>query len=114
MRVSLLTLCPLLVVSAVSAQSPTVAPLQITEWTVPWEKTRPRDPYLDAQGRVWFVGQEGNYAAYLEPSSGKFKRYEIEKGTNPHNLIVDRGGTVWFSGNRNGRIGSLDAVTGKS
>src|SRR6478736_6360602 len=99
---------------AIPAQGPARAPLQVTEWRVPWEKSRPRDPYLDAQGRVWFVGQEGNYVAYLAPSTGSFRRYEIEKGTNPHSLIVDRGGRVWFSGNRNARIGSLDPASGKS
>src|SRR3954470_6964675 len=94
------------------AQGPTRAPLQVTEWKVPWEKSRPRDPYVDAQGKVWFVGQEGNYVAYLDPANGSFKRYEIEPGTNPHNLIIDKSGRVWFSGNRNGRIGRLDPVTG--
>jgi virginiamycin B lyase len=62
------------------------------EWTVPWENSRPRDPYVDAQGRVWFVGQAGNYIAYLEPGTGEFRRYEIEEGTHPHNLIIDEAG----------------------
>jgi virginiamycin B lyase len=90
-----------------------VPPVVITEWKVPWAQTRPRDPYLDPQGRVWFVGQEGNYIAYLEPASGKFKRYEIEPNTHPHNLIVDPKGQVWYSGNTNGMIGRLDPATGK-
>jgi virginiamycin B lyase len=90
-----------------------VAPVQIMEWTVPWEKSRPRDPDVDKQGRVWFVGQGGNYVAYLNPSNGQFKRYEIDAGTNPHNLIVANDGMIWFSGNRNGRIGKLDPETGK-
>lgn len=92
----------------------TRAPLTITEWKVPWDKSRPRDPYLDADGRVWFVGQDGNFIANLDPATGKFKRYEVERGTNPHNLIIDKSGHVWFSGNRNGRIGRLDPATGKS
>jgi virginiamycin B lyase len=100
--------------SGLCAQASTKGQVQVTEWTVPWEKTRPRDPYLDAQGRVWFVGQEGNYIAYLDPTSGKFTRFEIEAGTNPHNLIVDKTGRVWFAGNRNARIGALDRGTGKS
>ncbi|HYO46657.1 MAG TPA: lyase, partial [Gemmatimonadota bacterium] len=100
--------------SLATSQGPAKTPLQIKEWTVPWEKTRPRDPYLDERGRVWFVGQEGNYIAYLDPQAGTFKRYEIEAGTNPHNLIVDKSGTVWFAGNRNARIGALDATSGKS
>ena len=49
------------------AVAATQSPAQITEWTVPWERTRPRDPYVDGQGRVWFVGQEGNYVATLDP-----------------------------------------------
>jgi len=115
MRAILLATASLvLATAAVPAQGPTRAPLQITEWKVPWQNSRPRDPYLDAQGRVWFVGQEGNYVANLDPATGKFRRYEIEAGTNPHNLIIDRSGRVWFSGNRNGRIGWLDAATGKS
>src|SRR5688572_25323604 len=97
-----------------AAQATPKAPVQITEWTVPWENTRPRDPYVDGQGRVWFVGQSGNYIAHLEPASGQFKRYEIEEGTHPHNLIVDKSGKVWFAGNRNARIGALDGATGKS
>lgn len=96
------------------AQAASKAPVQINEWTVPWEKTRPRDPYVDGQGRVWFVGQEGNYIANLDPVSGKFARFEIEPGTHPHNLIVDKAGKVWFAGNRNARIGALDGATGKS
>ena len=99
---------------AVQAQTAATGPVSITEWTVPWEKTRPRDPYVDGRGRVWFVGQEGNYIAHLDPVSGTFKRFEIEDGTHPHNLIVDKSGKVWFAGNRNARIGALDAETGKS
>ncbi len=88
-------------------------PVEITEWTVPWEKTRPRDPYVAPDGRVWFVGQAGNYIAVLDPNSGQFKRFEIDAGTHPHNLIVDRQGMVWYAGNRNGMIGKLDPATGK-
>ncbi|MGH7719258.1 MAG: lyase, partial [Gemmatimonadaceae bacterium] len=55
--------------------------LQITEWPVPWKDTRPRDPYVDARNnRIWFVGQTGDYAAYLEPAPGQFKRYALERG----------------------------------
>ena len=100
------------VVDAQQAQA--VAPLTITEWKVPWANSRPRDPYVAADGKVWFVGQAGNYIANLDPATGKFRRYEIEEGTHPHNLIIDRQGRVWFSGNQNARIGWLDGNTGKS
>ena len=82
------------------------------EWEVPFANSRPRDPYADAQGRVWFVGQTGNYIAYLDQKSGEFKRYEIDPGTNPHNLVVEKG-MVWFTGNRNNRLVRLDPKTGK-
>jgi virginiamycin B lyase len=83
------------------------------EFEVPYgPRTRPRDPYADAQGRVWFVGQNGNYIGRLDPKSGDFKRYEIDPGTNPHNLVVERG-MVWFTGNRNNRLVRLDPNSGK-
>lgn len=104
---------------AVAAQSASLAgglridSGSVKEWKVPWEKTTPRDPFVDEQGHVWFVGQMGNYVARLDPARGEFKRYEIEVGTYPHNLVVDRQNTVWFTGNRNGRIVHLDPETGK-
>src|SRR3954468_15749849 len=83
-------------------------------WTTPFDKgARPRDPFADQKGRVWFVGQEGNYIARLEPSTGAIRKFEIDPGTNPHNLVVDAQGTVWFTGNRNNRIVKMDPESGK-
>src|SRR5256885_15764942 len=73
----------------------------VKEWKVPWEKTVPRDPSVDAEGRVWFVGQMGNYVARLDPARGEFKRYEIDPGTYPHDLVVGPHNEIWFTGNRN-------------
>jgi virginiamycin B lyase len=99
---------------AVTAAVPATAQdLDPREWTVPWERTRPRDPIQDQAGRVWFVGQAGNYVAYLDPKSGDFKRFEIDSGTHPHNIVLDERGGVWFTGNRNGRIVQLDPASGK-
>ena len=121
----------LVLTSLVWAGSP-LAPdtVDITEWRVPYkmdqnrktvdgfpesprENTRPRDPYVDLRGRVWFCGQTGNYIAYLDPATGDFKRYEIDEGTHPHNLIVDSEGYVWYAGNRASHIGRLDPETGE-
>ena len=87
-------------------------PIEITEWQVPWEESRPRDPYVDGQGRVWFVGQRTHYAAYLDPETGDFQRFDLDDGVGPHNLIVDEDGTVWYAGNRAAHIGKLNPVTG--
>ena len=84
----------------------------IKEWTVPWAKSRPRDPAVAPDGKIFFVGQVGNYVARLDPASGEFKKYDLDPGTNPHNLIVDARGQVWYAGNRNGTIGKLDPATG--
>ena len=95
--------------SRVAAQGP--ADPEVKEWTVPWPSTRPRDPYVAPDGRVWFVGQQGNYLAVLNPTSGAFERVEIDEGTHPHNQIVDAQGRVWYAGNRNGMIGRYDPAT---
>lgn len=106
----------LLAVGAALLAAPDSAPAQSTvdirEWTVPWPDTRPRDPYVGPDGRVWFVGQRANYVAVLDPGSGEFERFELLEGAGPHNLIVGDDGTVWYAGNRDRHIGRLDPATG--
>ena len=82
--------------------------VQIREWPVPWEASRPRDPYVAPDGKVWFVGQRGDYLAWLDPASGEMKRRDLPAGTGPHNLVVAPDGLVWYAGNRVGHIGRLD------
>lgn len=91
-----------------------VAPdtVTITEWSVPWERTRPRDPIVDAVGNVWFVGQRGNYIAVLNPNDGEFRRYELPEGALPHNVIVGPEGDLWYAGNGDAHIGRLDPASG--
>ncbi|WP_420635475.1 virginiamycin B lyase family protein [Candidatus Palauibacter sp.] len=87
--------------------------LTIDEWTVPYDESRPRDPFVAPDGRVWFVGQAAHYAAVFDPASGEFKRYDMEDGTGPHNLIVDEDGMVYYAGNRANHIGIIDPATGE-
>ena len=87
--------------------------LEIREWLVPWPKSRPRDPYVDAGGRVWFVGQRGDYVANLKPETGEFSRYDLDPGTGPHNLIIDGERNIWYAGNRKRHIGKLNPGTGR-
>lgn len=94
--------------TAVEAQE-----IQIDEWEVPWTDTRPRDPYVAPDGRVWFVGQRADYSATLDPATGAFERFDLPEGAGPHNLIVDDDGTVWYAGNRDRHIGRLDPATGE-
>lgn len=87
-------------------------PVKITEWLVPWEQTRPRDPYVDQYNLVWFVGQAGDYVAVLDPESGKFKQYPLAPGTGPHNVIMNDDDFAWYAGNRASHVGKLDPATG--
>ncbi|CAN5894783.1 hypothetical protein BH23GEM9_BH23GEM9_33400 [soil metagenome] len=87
--------------------------LAVQEWPVEWEG-RPRDPDVDPQGRVWFVGQTGNYIGMFDPRTESFRRFELERGTLPHNLIVAPDGGVWYAGNGNARIGRLDPASGEA
>lgn len=89
-----------------------IVEVEIEEWEVPWPMTRPRDPYVDGQGRVWFVGQVDDYLAYLDPENGEFTRFDLAPGAGPHNLIVAPDGIVWYAGNRMAHIGRLDPATG--
>ncbi|MGH7561434.1 MAG: virginiamycin B lyase family protein [Gemmatimonadales bacterium] len=108
-----ITLTALLVLGAAGGLAAQDAAFPIREWNVPWGREgRPRDPSVMPDGKIMFVGQTGNYLARLDPATGEFKRYEIDAGTNPHNVIVDDKGMAWYAGNRNGMIGKLDPATG--
>ena len=115
MRIAILGVLAAIPVAA-SGQAQQAAPMKIEskEFTVPWgAQTRPRDPYVDGQGRVWFVGQVGHYVAYVDPKTGEFKRYDLDPGTGPHSQIPDKDGSIWYTGNAASHIGKLDPATGK-
>jgi virginiamycin B lyase len=86
--------------------------IEIDEWEVPWAQSRPRDPMVGPDGRVWFVGQRSDYVAFLDPATGDFTRFDLEEGAGPHNQVVDPDGTVWYTGNRASHLGRLDPETG--
>ena len=86
--------------------------IDLAEWEVPWERTRPRDPYVAPDGMVWFCGQAGGYIGSLNPVTGEMKQYDIGEGAGPHNLIVAEDGMVWYAGNRRAHIGRLNPETG--
>jgi virginiamycin B lyase len=86
---------------------------ELTEWTVPWDGTRPRDPYVGPAGDVWFVGQQGHYIGKLDPETGSFMKHDLPDGTGPHNLVVAPDGTIWYTGNRVANIGKMDPESGE-
>jgi virginiamycin B lyase len=80
-------------------------PVIIDEWAVPFEDSRPRDPYFFDNEHIWFVGQGSDYIAYLNANTGHFNKIPLDDGVGPHNLIVGNDGTVWYAGNRQRHIG---------
>ncbi|MEL7298103.1 MAG: lyase, partial [Pseudomonadota bacterium] len=98
----------LMVTAGVAAE-----PVEIDEWVVPFEKSRPRDPFATSADSVWFVGQRAGYLARLDVIDGRFEKIDLKSGSGPHNLIVADNGDVWYAGNRTGLIGRYDPTTGE-
>jgi virginiamycin B lyase len=109
MRAGLISLGLLMATSLALAETKSV---EIREWPVPWEMSRPRDPYA-AEKRVWFVGQAGHYLASLDPATGAFEKVDLPDKPGPHNLVVGRDGIVWYAGNLRGYIGRYDPASGE-
>ena len=82
----------------IAASALAVEDVDIREWEVPYEQSRPRDPYAASESSVWFVGQRTGYLAHLDTESGEFRQVELKSGSGPHNLIVGSDGIVWYAG----------------
>jgi virginiamycin B lyase len=89
------------------------AGITIQEWPVPWQGTRPRDPSVGLDGRIWFVGQTGDYVGTFNPETETFERIDLSEGAGPHNVIVGSNGYIWYAGNRDRHIGRIDPKTQK-
>lgn len=87
--------------------------VEITEWMVPWPDTRPRDPSVADDGRIWFVGQGGDYAAVFDPADASFNRFDLPDGAGPHTIYVTRDQELWYTGNRDAHLGRIDPESGE-
>lgn len=88
--------------------------IRIEEWTVPYETSRPRDPYTVDGETIWFVGQVTDYIARFDVSDEGFEKIDLQEGDGPHNLIVDPdGNAVWYAANRAAHVGRYDVETGQ-
>ena len=102
--------CLFVGISALVLGSPVFADsVDVKEWKVPYEQSRPRDPFAESATSVWFVGQRTGYLAHLDAETGEFTQVKLKDGSGPHNLIVGSDGIVWYAGNLNGLIGRYDA-----
>lgn len=80
-------------------------------WNTPWESTRPRDPYADEQGRVWFVGQTGNYVGRLDPRKGDFEK--MEPRSRPYGIWIDSRDRPGFDLFGTNALGTIDPASGE-
>lgn len=85
--------------------------VDIREWKVPFENSRPRDPFAHEASSIWFVGQRTGYIAHLNAETGDIHKIDLKDGSAPHNLIVGSDGVIWYAGNKTGLIGRFDPVT---
>jgi virginiamycin B lyase len=96
------------------ASSPAVADTaDVREWLVPWANSSPTDPYVDARGRVWFVGARGDYIANFSSDDGEFNRYDLRDGTAPSALLVSADRQLWFASRKRRHIGVMNPSTGR-
>lgn len=109
-----LILISVLIISGACFNKETTPPsppvLDISEWKVPWEDTRPRDPWVDQHKNVWFVGQRDDYVGVFNRETENFERIELPEGAGPHTVIVNEQG-AWYAGNRDAHIGRIDPET---
>ncbi|MEM8548024.1 MAG: lyase [Pseudomonadota bacterium] len=105
---TLLALCGVAWLSSATAE-----PIEIEEWLVPFEQSRPRDPFAESADSVWFVGQKTGYLARLDVATGNIEQVVLKDGSGPHNLIVADNGDVWYAGNRTRLIGRYVPGTGE-
>src|SRR5258708_17961533 len=97
MRIAVSLSCIAVISSHLAAQnpSPPATKPDTKTFTADWlPRTRPRDAFADQKGRLWFVGQVGNYVPRLDPATRVIQKFEIDPGTHPPNLDVDPHPTV--------------------
>lgn len=108
------TLVILFLLSAIFGQKAVADTVDIREWLVPWENSGPTGAYVDASGRVWFVGENDHYVANFSPETGEFNRYDLRNGTAPSMLVMDSNRVIWFASSKRRHIGSLNPATGRA
>ena len=89
------------------------ARVDIAEWAVPTDGSRPHDPLMARDGSLWYTGQFANLLGRLDPRTGDFREYPLKTPqSGPHGLVEDSQGRIWFTANSKGYIGMLDPKTG--
>ena len=51
--------------------------LAVREWQVPWERTRPRDPFVAPDGAIWYVDYARGFLGRLDPVTAAVEEWEV-------------------------------------
>lgn len=83
-----------------------VAAAEIQEWLVPWEKSRPRDPDVGPDGRIWFVETGPNpniLVGFDSRTASYFSQDPIPSGGGAvRNMVFDaKTNALWFGTDSN-------------
>jgi virginiamycin B lyase len=88
--------------------------VNIREFDVPTERSRPHDPEVAPDGSLWYTGQLANTLGRLDPRTGQIREYKLKtEKSGPHGLVADKKGNIWYTGNSAAHIGMLDPKTGE-
>jgi virginiamycin B lyase len=88
--------------------------VEIKEWTVPWENTRPRDPFVDLQNRPWIAEVGTHKLATVDPKTLKTEEILLpRKAARPRSLGVTSDGHTWYVDYAGGFLGRLNPATGR-
>ncbi|MFX4228750.1 MAG: cytochrome C [Porticoccaceae bacterium] len=87
--------------------------LEIREWRVPTLGQRPRDPFMDEQGNIWWAGMWASLIGRFNPETGDVQEWQLDPSARPHSILPGPDGNVWYTGNGNGTMGKLNPETGE-
>jgi virginiamycin B lyase len=86
----------------------------ITEWLAPTLGSRPHDPLIAHDDKIWWTGQFQSRLGYVDPATGAAKEFPLDvPDSGPHGLVEDAHGNIWFTAVNKRYVGKLDPTSGE-
>lgn len=81
-----------------AAEADAALALDIHEWPVPWPNTRPRDPAVAPDGRIWWVDAAAGFLGVYDPKSRAMRQWQSPGGERSalYATAVDAKDRVWY------------------
>jgi sugar lactone lactonase YvrE len=88
---------------------------QAKEYKLKTPHSGPHGITADAQGNIWYTGNNAGLIGKLDPKSGEVTEYPLPdpNARDPHTLTFDRNGVLWFTVQQGNFVGRLDPKTGE-